>query len=378
MDQTTPFIYPGDEGSKLKPSSRYENFIGGDWQKPKSGKYFENISPTSGKVICEVPRSNAEDIDFALDAAHKAAPAWGKTGPAERANILLKIADRIEENTEKLALAETLDNGKPIREGFAADIPLTVDHFRYFAGAIRAQEGTIGNIDGMQSGGGNSALGMMAYHYPEPLGVVGQIIPWNFPILMAAWKLAPALAAGNAVVLKPAEQTPFSINVLMEVIGDLLPAGVANIVHGYGVEAGKPLASSKRVKKVGFTGETTTGRLILQYASENLIPVTLELGGKSPNIYFKDIMGGSDDYISRCVEGFLHAYFNQGEVCTCPSRAIIHEDIYEPFMEMVKERVKALNCGSPFDLNTQVGAQASNEQFEKIMSYLDIGNEEGA
>ena len=378
MDQTTPFIYPGDEGSKLKPSSRYENFIGGDWQKPKSGKYFENISPTYGKVICEVPRSNAEDIDFALDAAHKAAPAWGKTGPAERANILLKIADRIEENTEKLALAETLDNGKPIREGFAADIPLTVDHFRYFAGAIRAQEGTIGNIDGMQSGGGNSALGMMAYHYPEPLGVVGQIIPWNFPILMAAWKLAPALAAGNAVVLKPAEQTPFSINVLMEVIGDLLPAGVANIVHGYGVEAGKPLASSKRVKKVGFTGETTTGRLILQYASENLIPVTLELGGKSPNIYFKDIMGGSDDYISRCVEGFLHAYFNQGEVCTCPSRAIIHEDIYEPFMEMVKERVKALNCGSPFDLNTQVGAQASNEQFEKIMSYLDIGKQEGA
>ena len=378
MDQTTPFIYPGDEGSKLKPSSRYENFIGGDWQKPKSGKYFENISPTSGKVICEVPRSNAEDIDFALDAAYKAAPAWGKTGPAERANILLKIADRIEENTEKLALAETLDNGKPIREGFAADIPLTVDHFRYFAGAIRAQEGTIGNIDGMQSGGGNSALGMMAYHYPEPLGVVGQIIPWNFPILMAAWKLAPALAAGNAVVLKPAEQTPFSINVLMEVIGDLLPAGVANIVHGYGVEAGKPLASSKRVKKVGFTGETTTGRLILQYASENLIPVTLELGGKSPNIYFKDIMGGSDDYISRCVEGFLHAYFNQGEVCTCPSRAIIHEDIYEPFMEMVKERVKALNCGSPFDLNTQVGAQASNEQFEKIMSYLDIGKQEGA
>ena len=378
MDQTTPFIYPGDEGSKLKPSSRYENFIGGDWQKPKSGKYFENISPTSGKVICEVPRSNAEDIDFALDAAHKAAPAWGKTGPAERANILLKIADRIEENTEKQALAETLDNGKPIREGFAADLPLTVDHFRYFAGAIRAQEGTIGNIDGMQSGGGNSALGMMAYHYPEPLGVVGQIIPWNFPILMAAWKLAPALAAGNAVVLKPAEQTPFSINVLMEVIGDLLPAGVANIVHGYGVEAGKPLASSKRVKKVGFTGETTTGRLILQYASENLIPVTLELGGKSPNIYFKDIMGGSDDYISRCVEGFLHAYFNQGEVCTCPSRAIIHEDIYEPFMEMVKERVKALNCGSPFDLNTQVGAQASNEQFEKIMSYLDIGKQEGA
>ena len=378
MDQVSPFIYPGDEGAKLMPKSRYENYIGGKWAAPKDGKYFENISPTSGKVICEIPRSNSSDVEAALDAAHAAAPDWGRTGPAIRANILLKIADRIEENTEMLALAETLDNGKPIREGFAADIPLTVDHFRYFAGAIRAQEGSIGNIDGMQSGGGNSAQGMMAYHYPEPLGVVGQIIPWNFPILMAAWKLAPALAAGNAVVLKPAEQTPFSICVLMELIEDLLPPGVVNIVQGFGVEAGKPLASSNRIKKVGFTGETTTGRLILQYASENLIPVTLELGGKSPNIYFKDIMQGSDDYISRCVEGFLHAYFNQGEVCTCPSRALIHEDIYEPFMEMVKQRVDALNCGTPFDLNTQVGAQASSEQFEKIMSYMDIGRQEGA
>jgi aldehyde dehydrogenase len=378
MDQAAPFIYPGDEGAKLSPKSRYENFIGGKWTKPKSGQYFENVSPTSGKIICEMPRSNKDDVELALDAAHAAAPAWGRTGPAIRANILLKIADRIEENTEMLALAETLDNGKPIREGFAADIPLTVDHFRYFAGAIRAQEGTIGNIDGMQSGGGNSAQGMMAYHYPEPLGVVAQIIPWNFPILMAAWKLAPALAAGNAVVLKPAEQTPFSICVLMELIEDLLPAGVVNIVQGFGVEAGKPLASSNRIKKVGFTGETTTGRLIMQYASENLIPVTLELGGKSPNVYFKDIMQGSDDYISRCVEGFLHAYFNQGEVCTCPSRAIIHEDIFEPFMEMVQARAAALNCGNPFDLNTQVGAQASNEQFEKIMSYMDIGRQEGA
>lgn len=378
MDQAAPFIYPGDEGAKLNPKSRYENFIGGKWTKPKSGQYFENVSPTSGKIICEMPRSNKDDVELALDAAHAAAPAWGRTGPAIRANILLKIADRIEENTEMLALAETLDNGKPIREGFAADIPLTVDHFRYFAGAIRAQEGTIGNIDGMQSGGGNSAQGMMAYHYPEPLGVVAQIIPWNFPILMAAWKLAPALAAGNAVVLKPAEQTPFSICVLMELIEDLLPAGVVNIVQGFGVEAGKPLASSSRIKKVGFTGETTTGRLIMQYASENLIPVTLELGGKSPNVYFKDIMQGSDDYISRCVEGFLHAYFNQGEVCTCPSRAIIHEDIFEPFMEMVQARAAALNCGNPFDLNTQVGAQASNEQFEKIMSYMDIGRQEGA
>ena len=378
MDQAAPFIYPGDEGAKLKPKSRYENFIGGKWTKPKSGQYFENVSPTSGKIICEMPRSNKDDVELALDAAHAAAPAWGRTGPAIRANILLKIADRIEENTEMLALAETLDNGKPIREGFAADIPLTVDHSRYFAGAIRAQEGTIGNIDGMQSGGGNSAQGMMAYHYPEPLGVVAQIIPWNFPILMAAWKLAPALAAGNAVVLKPAEQTPFSICVLMELIEDLLPAGVVNIVQGFGVEAGKPLASSNRIKKVGFTGETTTGRLIMQYASENLIPVTLELGGKSPNVYFKDIMQGSDEYISRCVEGFLHAYFNQGEVCTCPSRAIIHEDIFEPFMEMVQARAAALNCGNPFDLNTQVGAQASNEQFEKIMSYMDIGRQEGA
>lgn len=378
MDQVQPFIYPGDDGAKLMPKSRYENFIGGKWTKPKDGRYFENVSPTSGKVICEMPRSSAADVELALDAAHAAAPDWGKTGPAIRANILLKIADRIEANTEMLALAETLDNGKPIREGFAADIPLTVDHFRYFAGAIRAQEGTIGNIDGMQSGGGNSAQGMMAYHYPEPLGVVAQIIPWNFPILMAAWKLAPALAAGNAVVLKPAEQTPFSICVLMELIEDLLPPGVVNIVQGFGVEAGKPLASSNRIKKVGFTGETTTGRLIMQYASENLIPVTLELGGKSPNVYFKDIMNGTDDYISRCVEGFLHAYFNQGEVCTCPSRAIIHEDIYEPFMEMVQQRVAALNCGTPFDLNTQVGAQASNEQYEKIMSYMDVAHQEGA
>ena len=378
MDQVQPFIYPGDDGAKLMPKSRYENFIGGKWTKPKEGRYFENVSPTSGKVICEMPRSSAADVELALDAAHAAAPDWGKIGPAIRAGILLQIADRIEANTEMLALAETLDNGKPIREGFAADIPLTVDHFRYFAGAIRAQEGTIGNIDGMQSGGGNSAQGMMAYHYPEPLGVVAQIIPWNFPILMAAWKLAPALAAGNAVVLKPAEQTPFSICVLMELIEDLLPAGVVNIVQGFGVEAGKPLASSNRIKKVGFTGETTTGRLIMQYASENLIPVTLELGGKSPNVYFKDIMNGSDEFISRCVEGFLHAYFNQGEVCTCPSRAIIHEDIYEPFMEMVQQRVAALNCVTPFDLNTQVGAQASNEQYEKIMSYMDVGRQEGA
>ena len=378
LDNSTLYAYPGDEGSKLMPKSRYGNFIGGAWVEPIDGKYFENTSPTTGKVICEIARSNAKDVEFALDAAHKAAPAWGKTGPTERANLLLKIAARIEENSEVLALAETLDNGKPIREGMAADIPLTVDHFKYFAAAILTQEGSIGNLDGSVSGGGNSPAGMMSYVYHEPLGVVAQIIPWNFPITMAAWKLAPALACGNAVVLKPAEQTPFSICVLMELLEDLIPPGVVNVVHGFGVEAGKPLASSNRIKKVGFTGETTTGRLIMQYASENLIPVTLELGGKSPNIYFKDVMDGTDDYISRCVEGFLHAYFNQGEVCTCPSRAMIHEDIYEPFMEMVNERTKALNCGSPFDLNTQLGAQASNEQFEKIMSYMEVARQEGA
>ena len=374
----TIYTYPGELGSKLMPKNRYNNFIGGEWIPPIEGRYFENTSPITGKVICEIPRSNSDDVEKALDAAHNAASSWGKTGPTERANILLKIADRIEENTEILALAETLDNGKPIREPFAADIPLAVDHFRYFASAIRAQEGTIGNIDGMPSGGGNSAEGMMAYHYPEPLGVVGQIIPWNFPILMATWKWAPALAAGNAVVLKPAEQTPFSICILIELIQDLLPPGVVNVVHGFGVEVGKPLASSNRVRKIGFTGETTTGRLILQYSSENLIPVTLELGGKSPNIYFNDIMEGTDEYVSRCVEGFLHAYFNQGEVCTCPSRALIQEDIYDDFINMVQERVKKLNCGNPFDMNTQLGAQASSEQFEKIMSYMDIGRQEGA
>ena len=374
----TEFVYPGKEGSILMPKARYENFIDGEWKAPVGGQYFENMSPTTGQLICEMPRSKKEDVELALDAAHAAAPKWGATGPTERARILNLIADRIEENTEMLALAETLDNGKPIREGLAADIPLTVDHFRYFASAIRTQEGTIGNLDGSVSGGGSSAAGMMAYHFPEPLGVVAQIIPWNFPILMAAWKLAPAMAAGNAVVLKPAEQTPFSISVLMELIGDLIPAGVVNVVQGFGVEAGKPLASSNRIRKVGFTGETTTGRLIMQYASENLIPVTLELGGKSPNVYFNDVMDSSDAFISRCVEGFLHAYFNQGEVCTCPSRAIIQEDIYEPFMALVQERAALLNVGSPFDPNTQIGAQASGEQYEKIMSYIDVGKQEGA
>ena len=360
--------YPGTQDSPLQPKARYENFIGGQFVAPKSGLYFENISPTSGKKICEIARSNADDVNAALDAAHAAAPAWGKTSTTERSIMLNKIADTIEENIELLALAETLDNGKPIRETANADIPLTVDHFRYFAGVIRAQEGSIGEMD----------ENTLAYHHHEPLGVVAQIIPWNFPILMAAWKLAPALAAGNAVVLKPAEQTPFSIMVLMELIGDLLPAGVINVVNGFGLEAGKPLASSNRIAKVGFTGETTTGKLIMQYASENLIPVTLELGGKSPNIFRKDIMDQSPEFVSKCVEGFLLAYFNQGEVCTCPSRALIHEDIYDEFMAMVMERAQQITQGNPFDDSTMVGAQCSAEQYEKIKSYLQIGKEEGA
>ncbi len=360
--------YPGTPESALQPKARYENFIGGEFVAPKSGLYFDNISPTSGKKICEIARSNADDINAALDAAHAAAPAWGKTSTTERSNILNKIANRIEENLQLLALAETLDNGKPVRETLNADIPLTVDHFRYFAGVIRAQEGSIGEMD----------ENTLAYHHHEPLGVVAQIIPWNFPILMAAWKLAPALAAGNAVVLKPAEQTPFSIMVLMELIGDLLPAGVINVVNGFGLEAGKPLASSNRIAKVGFTGETTTGKLIMQYASENLIPVTLELGGKSPNVFRKDIMNQSPEFISKCVEGFLLAYFNQGEVCTCPSRALIHEDIYDEFMALVMERAAQITQGNPFDESTMVGAQCSAEQYEKIKSYLAIGKEEGA
>ena len=334
--------------------------MNGKFQQPNSKKYVDTISPSSEEFLSKIVISNEKDVDKAVESAQMGFEKWANTTPHERSKYLFKLARLIQERSREFAVLESLDGGKPIKESRDFDLPQVAANFFYFAGWA----------DKIDLSWGAKSL--------KPYGVVGQIIPWNFPLLMAAWKLAPVLATGNTVVLKPAEQTPFSINVLMEVIGDLLPAGVANIVHGYGVEAGKPLASSKRVKKVGFTGETTTGRLILQYASENLIPVTLELGGKSPNIYFKDIMGGSDDYISRCVEGFLHAYFNQGEVCTCPSRAIIHEDIYEPFMEMVKERVKALNCGSPFDLNTQVGAQASNEQFEKIMSYLDIGKQEGA
>ncbi len=358
--------HANDPSTIFKP--RYGNYIGGQWQAPRTGQYFDNVTPVTGKVFTQIPRSGKDDIEAALDAAHAARAAWGASSVTERANILNRIADRIEQNLELIAHAESWDNGKPIRETLNADIPLTVDHFRYFAGAIRAQEGGISEIDG----------DTVAYHFHEPLGVVGQIIPWNFPILMAAWKLAPALAAGNCVVLKPAEQTPASILVLMEVIGDLLPPGVLNVVNGFGLEAGKPLASSPRIAKIAFTGETTTGRLIMQYASQNLIPVTLELGGKSPNIFFADVMAADDDFLDKAIEGFVLFAFNQGEVCTCPSRALIHESIYEPFMERVIARIAAIKQGNPLDPTTMVGAQASSEQMEKILSYFDIGRQEGA
>jgi len=348
--------------------SRYGNFIGGRWAEPVSGRYFDNVSPINGKPICAVARSGAADVEFALDAAHEAKDAWARTSTTERANILNAIAQRMEENLETLAVAETWDNGKPIRETRAADIPLAIDHFRYFAACIRAQEGSIGEID----------HDTVAYHFHEPLGVVGQIIPWNFPLLMAAWKMAPALAAGNCVVLKPAEQTPASILVWAELVGDLLPPGVLNIVNGFGLEAGKPLASSPRIAKIAFTGETTTGRLIMQYASQNLIPVTLELGGKSPNIFFADVCAEDDDFFDKAVEGFVMFALNQGEVCTCPSRALIQHSIYERFMERALARVAAVQQGSPLDPSTMIGAQASSEQLEKILSYIDIGKQEGA
>ncbi len=347
---------------------RYDNFIGGKFVAPLGGRYFENTSPITGKKVCEIARSQKEDIDLALDAAHAAKDAWGQTAPAARAAIMLKIADVMEQNLELIATAETWDNGKPIRETMAADIPLAIDHWRYFAGCLRSQEGSLSEID----------HDTVAYHFHEPLGVVGQIIPWNFPILMAVWKLAPALAAGNCVVLKPAEQTPASIMVVLELIGDLLPAGVLNVVNGFGLEAGKPLASSNRIAKIAFTGETTTGRLIMQYASQNLIPVTLELGGKSPNIFFADVVDEDDDFFDKAVEGFVMFALNQGEVCTCPSRALIQESVYDKFIEKAIGRVNAIKLGSPLDPATMVGAQASSEQLEKILSYIDIGKQEGA
>lgn len=347
---------------------RYGNFIGGQWVEPVNGRYFENTTPVTGAKLCDVARSDEQDINLALDAAHAAKDKWGRTSTTERSNILMKVAQRMEDNLELLARAETWDNGKPLRETMAADIPLAIDHFRYFAACIRAQEGTIGEVD----------HDTIAYHFHEPLGVVGQIIPWNFPILMAAWKVAPALAAGNCVVLKPAEQTPASMLVLMELIGDLLPPGVLNVVNGFGLEAGKPLATSPRIAKIAFTGETSTGRLIMQYASQNLIPVTLELGGKSPNIFFEDVMREDDDYLDKALEGFAMFALNQGEVCTCPSRALVHEKIYDRFMEKALKRVAAIKQGNPLDMSTMIGAQASSEQLEKILSYMDIGRQEGA
>ncbi len=362
------YANPNTEGSLVQFKSRYANFIGGEWVAPVKGQYFDAITPVTGKAFCEVPRSTAEDIELALDAAHKAFPGWAATSVTERARVLNAIADRLEANLEMLAVAETWDNGKAVRETLNADIPLAIDHFRYFAGVIRAQESGTGVLDGTT----------VAYHFHEPIGVVGQIIPWNFPLLMATWKLAPALAAGCCVVLKPAEQTPASILVMMELIADLLPAGIVNVVNGFGLEAGKPLAQSDRVAKVAFTGETTTGRLIMQYASANLIPVTLELGGKSPNVFFDDVWNSNDAFRNKALEGFTLFALNQGEVCTCPSRALIQQGIYGEFMDAAVARTQAIQMGNPLDPTTMMGAQASNDQLEKILSYIAIGKQEGA
>lgn len=359
---------PNQPGSKVQFKSQYENFIGGKWVPPVNGEYFDNLSPVDGKAFTKIPRSSAADIELALDAAHAAKAAWNSASPTTRSNVLLKIADRLEENLELLAVAETWDNGKPVRETLAADIPLTIDHFRYFAGCIRAQEGGISEID----------EDTIAYHFHEPLGVVGQIIPWNFPILMAAWKLAPALAAGNCIVLKPAEQTPVSILVMAELIQDLLPPGVLNIVNGYGAEVGRPLATSPRIAKIAFTGSTQVGQMIMQYATENIIPVTLELGGKSPNIFFEDVMDKDDDYLDKALEGFAMFALNQGEVCTCPSRALVHESIADKFLEKAIERVKRIKTGHPLDTETMIGAQASQEQQDKILGCIATGRSEGA
>ncbi|PKH02454.1 aldehyde dehydrogenase [Psychromonas sp. MB-3u-54] len=362
------YANPGSQNSVLTFKEKYENFIGGEWVAPVKGNYFNNTTPVTGEVICQIPRSSAEDIDLAIDAGHAAKDAWGRTSVQDRANALLKIADRMDANLELLAVAETWDNGKSVRETMGADIPLSSDHFRYYAGCIRAQEGSLSQIDD----------DTVAYHFHEPLGVVGQIIPWNFPILMACWKLAPALAAGNCVVLKPAEQTPASILVLMELIADILPPGVLNIVNGYGKEAGEALATSKRIGKIAFTGSTPVGEHILKCAAENMIPSTVELGGKCPNIFFGDITQHEDDYLDKCAEGFVLGFFNQGEVCTCPSRALVQEDIFDEFMVKVIEKAQKIIRGNPLDSNTMVGAQTSEQQFNKIMSYLDIGVTEGA
>ncbi|MBE0484449.1 MAG: aldehyde dehydrogenase [Bacterioplanes sp.] len=362
------YANPGQPNSIVQFQAQYGNYIGGEFVPPVNGRYMDNVSPVNGAVFCQVARSDAADINKALDAAHAAAEAWGKTAAAERSNVLLRIADRMEQHLELLAVAETWDNGKAVRETLAADIPLAIDHFRYFAGCLRAQEGSMAELDETT----------VSYHVHEPLGVVGQIIPWNFPILMAAWKLGPALAAGNCVVMKPAEQTPASILVLMELIGDLLPPGVVNIVNGLGEEAGQALATSTRIAKLAFTGSTPVGQHILRCAAESLIPSTVELGGKSPNVYFADVMAHEDDYLSKAVEGMVLAFFNQGEVCTCPSRALVQESIYDEFIAKVIERAKTIKRGNPLDTEVQVGAQASKEQYDRIMSYIDIGKNEGA
>ena len=364
----TIYAQPNTPDAKVQYKPRYDNFIGGQWLAPVNGRYFDVITPVTGQVYTQAARSDEADVERALDAAHAAADSWAKTSVTERSNMLLKIADRIEQNLEKLAYAETVDNGKPIRETLNADIPLAVDHFRYFAGCLRGQEGSLSEVD----------ENTVAYHYHEPLGVVGQIIPWNFPILMAAWKLAPALGAGNCVVLKPAESTPISILVLVELIADLLPPGVLNVVNGFGREAGMPLATSKRIAKIAFTGSTATGKVIAQAAASNLIPATLELGGKSPNIFFADVMDKDDSFLDKAIEGLVLFAFNQGEVCTCPSRAVIQESIYDEFMARVLPRVAAIRQGSPLDTDTMIGAQASQMQIDKISSYLELGKQEGA
>jgi aldehyde dehydrogenase len=362
------YANPNTAGAVVNFKETYGNFIGGEWVAPVKGEYFGNVSPVNGEVFCQIPRSTAEDVELALDAAHAAKDAWGKTSVAARSNVLLKIADRIEANLELLAVADSWDNGKAVRETLNADVPLCVDHFRYFAGCIRAQEGGISEIDD----------NTIAYHFHEPLGVVGQIIPWNFPLLMAAWKLAPALAAGNCVVLKPAEQTPASILLLMEVISDVLPAGVINVVNGYGAEAGQALATSTRIAKIAFTGSTPVGSHILKCAAENIIPSTVELGGKSPNVFFEDVLDQEDEFVSKCIEGAVLAFFNQGEVCTCPSRLLVQESIYEKFIGLVIERAAQIKRGNPLDTEVMVGAQASQEQYDKILKYIEIGKEEGA
>jgi len=362
------YAFPGQAGAKLQYKTQYDNFIGGKWVAPVKGEYFDVITPITGKPYTKAARSSAEDVELALDAAHAIADKWGRTSITERANLLLKIADRMEANLELLAYAETVDNGKPIRETLNADVPLSIDHFRYFAGCLRAQEGSLSELDETT----------VAYHFHEPLGVVGQIIPWNFPLLMAAWKLAPAIGAGNCVVLKPAESTPISILIMAELIADLLPPGVLNIVNGYGREVGMPLATSTRIAKIAFTGSTATGRVIAQAAANSLIPATLELGGKSPNVFFADIADEDDDFLDKAVEGLVLFAFNQGEVCTCPSRALIQESVYDKFMERVLPRVAAIKQGNPLDTDTMIGAQASDIQVAKIESYLDLGKQEGA